>query len=128
LKRRLASDSSNSSKPPSSDAPWNKRPAKRRSSRERSGRKPGKHCDVRSHVVSEYAAGGRCDAEGVVQVSVRDLSRPWCASRVTAGCEARGKAQGFPCRPGATGDGKAGRANDHESSLMSRYGTSWDGQ
>ena len=41
LKRRLGSDSSNSSKPPSSDPPWAK-PARPRSSRSRSGRKPGK--------------------------------------------------------------------------------------
>ncbi len=41
LERRLAADSSNSSRPPSSDAPWNK-PARKRSSRTRSGRKPGK--------------------------------------------------------------------------------------
>jgi transposase len=42
LERQLASDSSNSSRPPSSDAPWSKKPATRRSSRSRSGRKPGK--------------------------------------------------------------------------------------
>lgn len=42
LKRRLAGDSSNSSWPPSSDAPWAKQPAKPRSSRGHSGRKPGK--------------------------------------------------------------------------------------
>jgi len=42
LERRLACDSSNSSRPPSSDAPWSKKPAKKRSSRSRSGRKPGK--------------------------------------------------------------------------------------
>jgi transposase len=42
LKRRLAADSSNSSRPPSSDAPWSKQPAKKRSSRGRSGRNPGK--------------------------------------------------------------------------------------
>jgi transposase len=42
LERRLAADSSNSSRPPSSDAPWEKKPAKKRSSRGRSGRKPGK--------------------------------------------------------------------------------------
>lgn len=42
LERRLGSDSSNSSRPPSSDAPWAKKPAHRRSSRTRSGRKPGK--------------------------------------------------------------------------------------
>ena len=42
LERRLEQDSSNSSRPPSSDAPWAKQPAKKRSSRARSGRKPGK--------------------------------------------------------------------------------------
>jgi transposase len=42
LKRRLAADSSNSSRPPSSDPPWSKKPAKKRSSRSRSGRNPGK--------------------------------------------------------------------------------------
>jgi transposase len=41
LKRRLGEDSSNSSRPPSSDRPWDK-PAKKRSSRAWSGRKPGK--------------------------------------------------------------------------------------
>lgn len=42
LERQLAADSSNSSRPPSSDAPWSKQPAKKRSSRTRSGRNPGK--------------------------------------------------------------------------------------
>jgi uncharacterized protein DUF6444 len=42
LERRLGQDSSNSSRPPSSDAPWDKQPAKKRSSRSRSGRRPGK--------------------------------------------------------------------------------------
>jgi transposase len=42
LERRLAQDSSNSSRAPSSDLPWAKKPAKKRSSRVRSGRKPGK--------------------------------------------------------------------------------------
>lgn len=42
LKRQAAADSSNSSRPPSSDLPWSKKPAKKRSSRTRSGRKPGK--------------------------------------------------------------------------------------
>jgi transposase len=42
LKRRLGADSSNSSRPPSSDAPWEKKPARKRSSRTKSGRKPGK--------------------------------------------------------------------------------------
>ena len=42
LKRRLDADSSNSSRPPSSDSPFTKKPAPRRSSRTRTGRKPGK--------------------------------------------------------------------------------------
>lgn len=42
LERRFTADSSNSSRPPSSDAPWEKNPAKKRSSRGRSGRKLGK--------------------------------------------------------------------------------------
>ena len=42
LKRGSSADSSNSSRPPSADAPWSKKPAKKRSSRTRSGRKPGK--------------------------------------------------------------------------------------
>jgi transposase len=42
LERRLSADSSNSSRPPSSDVPWEKKPAKKRSSRGRSGRNPGK--------------------------------------------------------------------------------------
>ena len=42
LERRLAADSSNSSRPPSSDTPWDKQPAKKRSSRSRSARKLGK--------------------------------------------------------------------------------------
>jgi hypothetical protein len=41
LQRRLGADSSNSSRPPSSDAPWDKTRAKKRSSRTRSGRNPG---------------------------------------------------------------------------------------
>ncbi|WNV84873.1 IS66 family transposase [Umezawaea sp. Da 62-37] len=42
LERRLSADSSNSSRPPSSDGPWEKKPARKRSSRGRSGRDPGK--------------------------------------------------------------------------------------
>ena len=40
LERRLAADSSNSSRSPSSDAPWDK-PARKRSSRRRSGPQAG---------------------------------------------------------------------------------------
>ena len=42
LQRRLEAGSSNSSRSPSSDAPWDKMRAKKRSSRTRSGRNPGK--------------------------------------------------------------------------------------
>jgi transposase len=42
LEARLGADSSNSSRPPSSDSPWEKKPAPKRGSRTRSGRKPGK--------------------------------------------------------------------------------------
>jgi transposase len=42
LERQLKADSTDSSRPPSSDAPWAKKPAKKRSARSRSGRKPGK--------------------------------------------------------------------------------------
>jgi transposase len=42
LRRRLGQDSANSSRPPSSDLPWQKKPAPKRSARRRSGRKPGK--------------------------------------------------------------------------------------
>ncbi len=42
LKRRLDADSSNSSRPPSSDSAFTKKPAKARSSRQVTGRKPGK--------------------------------------------------------------------------------------
>jgi transposase len=48
LEQRLGQDSSNSSRPPSSDAPWAKKPAKKRSSRVRSGRKPGKQSGAAS--------------------------------------------------------------------------------
>ena len=37
--------------------------------------------------------------------------RPWRASLVTAGCEARGKAEGLPFHPGVTGKGQTGRVN-----------------
>src|SRR6266498_509380 len=49
LERRVASDSSTSSRPPSSDAPWAKQPARKRSSRVRSGRKPGKQPGAASY-------------------------------------------------------------------------------
>jgi hypothetical protein len=62
----------------------------------------------------------RREAEDVTRVGVPDLSPPWRAWLVTAGCEAQGKARGRPFRPGVTGEGKAGRVNDPESLLMPR--------
>ena len=43
------------------------------------------------------------------------------------GCEAQGKALGLPFRPGVTGEGKAGRVNDRELSLMRRNQRPWEG-
>jgi transposase len=40
--RQLQADSSSSSRPPSSDTPWQRKPAKRRSARIRSGARPGR--------------------------------------------------------------------------------------
>jgi transposase len=42
LERQMKADSSNSSRPPSSDVPWEKKPAKKRSARIRSDARPGK--------------------------------------------------------------------------------------
>src|ERR1700722_10627350 len=58
LERRLGADSSNSSRPPSSDAPWAKKPARKRSSRTRSGRKPGKQPGAPG---SSRSLGDDCD-------------------------------------------------------------------
>jgi hypothetical protein len=44
LVQRLAADTSNSSRPPSWDATWNKEPARKRSSWTWSGCSPGKRC------------------------------------------------------------------------------------
>ena len=43
-----------------------------------------------------------------------DLSPPRRASPARAGCEARGKAEGLPFYPAATGEGKIGRVNTRE--------------
>jgi hypothetical protein len=47
--------------------------------------------------------------------------RPRRAPPVTAGCEARGKAQGRPTHPGATGGGQAGRVCDARSHALSEH-------
>lgn len=73
LERRVSADSSNSSRPPSLDAPWDKKPAKKRSLRITSGRKPGKQPgapsasrslvdDPDSTMVIQPDRCGRCDA------------------------------------------------------------------
>jgi len=52
LSRRLGKDSSNSSKPPSSDSPYRKKP-RDRSSRKRSGRAPGKQPGAQSSTLRQ---------------------------------------------------------------------------
>ena len=66
----------------------------------------------------------RLDVEDVTSVSVQDRSPPWRAWSVMTGCEAQGKAQGCPLRPGATSEGKTERVNTSEPSRMPRYGNS----
>jgi hypothetical protein len=63
------------------------------------------------------------EVEDVVRVSVQDLSPPWHAwlGLAQSGVKLRGKVQGSPFRPGATGEGKAGRVNNRESLMMPRY-------
>ncbi len=58
LERRLAKDSSTSSRPPSSDSPYTKKP-KDRSLRSRSGRKPGKQPGAPSSTLRQSASPGR---------------------------------------------------------------------
>lgn len=94
LERRVAADSSNSSRPPSTDMPWEKKPAKKRSSRIRSGRTPGKQPgtasftrrlvdDPHDTVVIEPDRCRRCDTAlagamqcGHTRRQVVDLSPP----------------------------------------------------
>ncbi|MDQ3886186.1 MAG: DUF6444 domain-containing protein [Actinomycetota bacterium] len=68
LTRRLSGDSSNSSRPPSSNASWEKKPATKRSSRTRSGRQPGKQ------------PGASSSSRSVVE----DPDRWWCSNRSAA--------------------------------------------
>lgn len=50
------------------------------------------------------------------------LFPPWRASRVTAGCEARGSSRRASCSiQEATGEGKTGRVNVSEPSLLPRH-------
>ena len=70
LERQLGADSTNSSRPPSSDAPWVKKPAKKRSSRTRSGRKPGKQPGAAS-----VSRGLVDDPDAVFEVAPDQCSR-----------------------------------------------------
>ena len=114
LQRRLGADSSNSSRPPSADPPWDKTRAKKRSSRTRSGRNPGKQPGAegssrslvddpdRVVVISPARCGGCAQplAEGVVSgrerrqvVDVRPAPEPEITeyqrvSKVCSGCGA----------------------------------------
>jgi hypothetical protein len=84
---------------------------------------PSAGCDTRSHELSELHQGGRpwgrrCSFRSV---SV-DLSPAWCASLVTAGCEAqviRPKGSRSIREPQAAG--KAGRVNASEPLMMPRH-------
>ena len=82
LERRLGRDSSNSSRPPSSDAPWSKKPAKKRSSRSRSGRKPGKQPGASSS--SRSLAD---DAEDTLQIAPERCRR--CDASLAGATECR---------------------------------------
>ncbi|MGH3922610.1 MAG: DUF6444 domain-containing protein, partial [Pseudonocardiaceae bacterium] len=112
LTRRLSGDSSNSSRPPSSDAPWEKKPAKKRSSRTRSGRNPGKkpgassssrslvedpdrvvviepeHCSGCDASLTEGAESGRERRQvvDVAPVPAPEVTEYQRVSRVCAGC------------------------------------------
>jgi Family of unknown function (DUF6444) len=99
LERRLACDSSNSSRPPSSDAPWSKKPAKKRSSRSRSGHKPGKQPgasslsrslvdDADDTLKIQPQRCRRCDASLEGGQGVRASAAPGC--RCAAGAAAEG--------------------------------------
>ena len=69
LKRQAAADSSNSSRPPSSDAPWAKKPAKKRSSR------PGRDAGRASSRVRRRPRGA----------SLTIRTSGWRSSRIVAG-------------------------------------------
>ena len=68
------------------------------------------HCDVMSHAVSEYVEGGQLMLGRDSGQCPRLVPALACvAGSCPAGCGAQGKARGSPFRPGATGEGKAGR-------------------
>ena len=95
LERRLGADSSNSSRPPSSDAPWDKARAKRRSSRTRSGRNPGKQPGA--------ASSSRSLVEDPDRVVVIEPARCGGVRELAGRCRGvgSGAASGGGCAPGA---------------------------
>jgi transposase len=93
LERLLAADSSNSSRPPSSDAPWEKKPARKRSARTRSGRKPGKQPGASSSSRSLVE-----DPDRVVVIEPECCSG--CAASLAGGAESgRERRQVVDARP-----------------------------
>ena len=69
--------------------------------------------------------GRLADARDVVQAVSGPVPALTCvAGSCPAGCEAQGKAQGRPFRPGVTGEGKTERVNVSEPVVMPRYGNS----
>ncbi len=88
LERLLSADSLNSSRPPSSDAPWEKKPAKKRSSRTRSGRNPGKQpgASSSSRRLVEDPDRGRGDRTGPLLGVRGAVGRGWrIRARASAG-------------------------------------------
>jgi transposase len=95
LRRRLGQDSSNSSRPPSSDLPWEKKPAPKRSARGRSGRKPGKQPGAPG--VSRRLVD---DAEEVIEVAPAECGR--CQAPLAGAAEcSRIRRQVIEVRPAA---------------------------
>ncbi|MGH3533109.1 MAG: DUF6444 domain-containing protein [Pseudonocardiaceae bacterium] len=99
LARRLGQDSSTSSRPPSSDAPWDKQPARKRSSRSRSGRKPDKQPGSASASRSlartrmrplRCGTGSVCSVCGLVGRRCRDRASP----SPSGGCRLSAATQG----------------------------------
>ncbi|MGH3692634.1 MAG: DUF6444 domain-containing protein [Pseudonocardiaceae bacterium] len=98
LERRLGRDSSTSSRPPSSDAPWDKQPAKKRSSRGRSGRKPGRQPGGASASRSLVE-----DPDETFEVAPGRCVR--CERSLDGAAEAAGPSPGGGCRAAATTEG-----------------------
>ena len=81
-------------------------------------------CDVRPLERSGCHQGDSTAVEGWVPGSVQGLSPPRRASRVTAGCEARGQGPRTLVPSEGYRLGKSGRVNANESSMMPRQASS----